>query len=312
MSVPQYAKALVEDRRVAIEWISPEWARELLDLPARKRSESEPNVNYLAGCMEREEWRLAPDAVMINEDGGVDNGRHRLRALVSRDVTLPFIVYYGGGREEQEIADLGRKRSFADQLAIDGTMHYREIATAVRTLYRYELEGVPVAGPAKPSLAESYKVLRRHPGIPDSIGKVNSKEARKTIQGSVAIPLHYIFSRSGVENAPELADRFFHRLITGDDLEPDSPIFVLKDQLYKESERNHRPPQQTKATYLVVMAWRLWNDGATRKKSLSWDPDRTKVGKFPLIPECTIFRPQSASLAARATAAFRKPQLDAN
>lgn len=62
--------------------ITPELAEGLLAMNTENRRLRPSHVAYLARAIERGEWQMPPDAIMVSDSGKLLNGQHRLTAVV--------------------------------------------------------------------------------------------------------------------------------------------------------------------------------------------------------------------------------------
>jgi hypothetical protein len=62
--------------------ITPELAGQLLAMNTENRRLRPSHVAYLARAIERGEWQMPPDAIMVSDSGRLLNGQHRLTAVV--------------------------------------------------------------------------------------------------------------------------------------------------------------------------------------------------------------------------------------
>lgn len=280
----------VGSERVSIELVSPEQGQRWLGRNLRNRPITPGRVAYFEGIIARGEWRLSPDAVMLEDDGGdgkLLNAQHRLTALVNSGQTLPFIVLRGAGIPNQEITDTGQRRTLAHFLAMRGEVHYAALAAGIRALWRYEQDGVPVVRSAQPSPQQGFDVLARHEGIRDSLW-VHSR-ASGMLLGSLCVVLHYVFSQTGWDDAQEDADAFFTKLVSGENLSQGDPILTLRERLLRERSRMGRTSFPELEAGLTIKAWNLWQHG-TAVERLQWKAGGAKRENFPRVEQCTIYQ----------------------
>jgi hypothetical protein len=106
----------------AIETITPELADRILEKNTNRRM-SEARVLEYGSAMERGEWRVSNDAIVIDKDGFLINGQHRVRAVSVSGVAIQALVVRNADKASQVVMDLGRKRTYAD---------HRQVATGTR------------------------------------------------------------------------------------------------------------------------------------------------------------------------------------
>lgn len=106
--------------RIAIEEIGPREAEKLLANVVDNRALRESRVERYANDMREGRWRLSNDAIVIDKDGHVRNGQHRLRGVVLSGTKQKFLVLRSADCEIYEVIDQVLIRSVGDTLAING------------------------------------------------------------------------------------------------------------------------------------------------------------------------------------------------
>jgi hypothetical protein len=86
-------------------------------------------------------WRFNGAPIVIDADGALIDGQHRLEALAATDVKLPFLVVVGVDPVVFETIDDGAKRSVADVLGIEGRKNTALLASVANGMLRYERTG---------------------------------------------------------------------------------------------------------------------------------------------------------------------------
>lgn len=117
-----------------IETITPGAADRMLEKNENRRI-SEARVLEYGSAMERGEWKVSNDAIMIAEDGTLINGQHRLRAVSVSGIEIEALVVRNAKKESRIVMDIGRKRTYADHRQIStGDRPSTEFAPVMRAL----------------------------------------------------------------------------------------------------------------------------------------------------------------------------------
>jgi hypothetical protein len=91
--------------------ITPELAKQLLELNcSRNRSLNPSRVRFYAQSMLDGEWSLS-QPINLSVDGQLIDGQHRLSAVVSADLDVPFIVMTGFPVSSAILMDIGMSRN---------------------------------------------------------------------------------------------------------------------------------------------------------------------------------------------------------
>lgn len=104
-----------------IRLVMPEMAQEILArTPERQRALNRAHVNRLAADMRAGLWRLNGEPIIVAADGTLIDGQHRLRAVVQSRCAIEMLVVIGVDPACFTTIDMGRARSSADLLSMDG------------------------------------------------------------------------------------------------------------------------------------------------------------------------------------------------
>src|SRR5215471_17502261 len=226
------------DIRCGIEEITPDRARQLLDINHRNRQLSQPAVNRLVEIIHRNEWMEdSTDAIGIDRDGGVVNGQHRLQAVIAANAPIRALIVYGVRPEVIKVIDQGRGRTLAQYLAMDGRYEQPTIlAGALEWVYRiqhgYERTMVQEAKPTVPQLLE---LLSEHPNLPLSIGYAVPVWDSLRVERKMLTAYHYAFATAN----SEAADEFFDQLSNGEQLSQGDPVLVLRERIVQNNAQPH-------------------------------------------------------------------------
>jgi hypothetical protein len=242
-----------------IEWITPELAREYLDLNfARNRSLLKTTSKNYADIMVAGDWKLCPDAVAFAINGDMVNGQHRLKAVIDTGLTQPFLVVRGFPPEDVTVFDLGKRRMMDERLTVAGCEIGRmECAIIRNALTTYEGSVIGTGRFSKPaSDAYVWEQYQRHRCIINTVAgvsefglKVSSLTAAAAVKMAVCLYQPSFPGRSRVR--PEfIADpmhaalRFIQIVSTGMLGEGMVPEDSAAQVLYKYMIERHARGQQ--------------------------------------------------------------------
>lgn len=238
--------------------VTPETAREWLVRNTHNRKISQANVDKLTAAIRRGEWKLNGEAIKIASDGTILDGQHRLLAIVESETAIDTFVITGLPADTQETMDTGKQRSLADVLSLRGEKSCTQLAsvlTAVLRAERYGLRAAFVTGYVVTN-AQATARLDAEPSFRDVVREVRSLGSLG-LGARVAGTLYYRFSLIDASDA----DFFFSRLSTGEELERNSPILILRQTLLRlrAEMRGRRNDVYTAA--ITIKAWNKFRDG---------------------------------------------------
>lgn len=263
---------LIESRIVSI---SPSLAEAMLTRNLKNRPITQGNVNKLASAMVKNEWKF--DGMPINFDkyGKLMNGQHRLSAIVKSGKTNIFNVMVGFKSEIFSTMDVGKSRTSSEILAIAGISNYKLCAQTSNFIFKFN-RGLISTNASKPSRNNGITSNGlSHPELLEFV-KDNSliKESvdfylgiRKTMPMSilpsyVVSGFYYLFAEKDKEDAKT----FLTKLLIGDRLSLDEPIYHLRNRLVNaKSDKIKNRLYHNEMVKLSIMAWNKYRNGETIK-----------------------------------------------
>jgi hypothetical protein len=242
----------------AVERITPDAARALLNTNNHNRNMRPPRVAQLAEVMQRGEWMLNGETIKIADDGTLLDGQHRLQAVVDSGVEIETMVMRDLPMAAQDTVDTGRRRRLADLLAIEGKSDSRALGAALSMLHRLRTgKRIDYSHASAPSARQGLDLLEAEPQIEESV-KV-ARRVTKAVGGPIGVfaSLHRIFE----DIDPIPANEFFDRLIDGADLTKGDPLLSLRNQLARpRRDRNYSQTPNIIAA-LTIKAFNLRRAG---------------------------------------------------
>lgn len=258
--------------------ITPAYARELLGRNTQNRKISRTNYKTLVRAMVRDEWKLNGEAIKVDENGFILDGQHRLYACIEADKAFETLIVEGLPSDTQDTMDTGKSRSVADVLEIRGEKNTHLLAALIRRVYIYENHGLRQAlntgydttnhevlayyetNKWIESLTPDARRLATYAKIPASLGGL----------------LVYVLSKIDADDAAF----FIEKLITGENLAANHPIYVLRRTLHQLHEDRKGTKGQPYLAAISVKAWNKFRDGETIS-ILRWTPGGANPEEFP-------------------------------
>lgn len=213
--------------------LTPALAAFLLERNTNNRPMRMAHVQAMADDIIKGLWVLNGDAIRIRHDGILVDGQNRCAAVVKAGKPIKTVLITGLGDDAFKTIDKGAKRTLGDTIATQGEANYSILAAATRLLYFMQKSG---GNPyAKASVAPSSQTLlgliEANPALRES-----SKEAARLKKrilhltpATIAI-CHFTF---GKHFAVDTVHSFFEQLASGANLDDDSPILHLRNNLAK-------------------------------------------------------------------------------
>jgi hypothetical protein len=261
----------------SIKTINPQVARTMLATCKRNRRVSMCRVKRLSQSRRRGEWVIA-QPIMVNCDGTLIDGQHRLRMVIHTGLPTDFLVISGFDREGTfaKLDDTGARR-LKDWLEIRGEPLPEILAGVINMAARDEAGLMPTgSGSFILTGPEGLDFLESHPKIRESVveapGTVNRLAPRTMLCFS-----HYKFAAK--DNV--LANSFFVDLVTGDKEAEGDPIYLLREKLKANRIAKTKLPR-SEMLALIIKAWNAVRGGQTLKQ-LKWTSTGPKAEAFPEV-----------------------------
>jgi hypothetical protein len=194
--------------------ITPEMAREWLTRDVVNRPLIPRNVEAIAFDMRSGRWVLTHQSIAFNRDGLLVDGQHRLHAVVAAGVAVPMRVTYCVEFGFEAPIDTGCMRRAHHVLGIPS----RAVAVCNALVL---LETGSVARSTAGRVSETY--ARHGRGIDWAL---DTFPQQRLLTANVLAAHAFAYP-----TASDLVDDFAGKLVTGVNIEPDSPVLVLRRHL---------------------------------------------------------------------------------
>lgn len=262
-----------------VQEITPERARNMLRKNRKNRRIRPRLVKELSAAIERGEWRFDGSPIRFDEEGYLLDGQHRLLAVVEAAQAVELLVVRGVPAQAQMVMDTGAKRSFADQLAIDGEAHALILASAAKVVWRWRNGYLGSKGyfAPKPTFAQLYTVLEDNDRL-----RLSVKAVANSLRRHVPMPPGPLAAARAIllEINEEDADHFFASLVDGTNLTKTDPVYRLREML----NENKRSRARYDSDSLLALMFKAWNAYRVGKpiKVLSYRPGGVAPEAFPV------------------------------
>jgi hypothetical protein len=243
----------------SIEEITPRRAKEILAVGNRKnRKLNESHVINIERLIARGEWMAdSNDMILIDEDGALVNGQHRMEAIARGDIAVWLVVLRGVDRRVVQVIDQGSNRTLAQALEIDGrwadpagtAMAIKWLYLMINRMERKVPSGSQGTVPQYLALLEDHRAIEY--SLAPGLAAAKAFKASGMTKGVFAA-YHYAMSTAD----PDKANEFFSALSTGMGADDDSPAIVLRRAyLDDEVETNAKRMPKWVACASLVKAW---------------------------------------------------------
>lgn len=249
---------------IAYVEVTPDIARAWLKLHnTHNRPVSKNAVARYAADMVAGRWRHPTGEPLIFDSyNRLQQGQHRLHAVVQSGVTITFLVVRGADPGDFAVIDTGLKRSAGNAIAMKGGRSANSCATIVRNaiLLRDHRDRIWSGGGGEADVTQQAVVefYDRHADVVQE-AQAQARALRHAARvpeaqfGAVAVNVMLAspFTRQW--------DDFYKRALTGDMLPVDHPVFALRRwAMGRQSSTTGGGQTQQSKVALIVKAWNAY------------------------------------------------------
>lgn len=253
--------------RVTLKYISPPVAAKLLETnPEHQRTISAANLRKIEASLKTDTFMLNGQSVIVDEDGRLLDGQHRLQAAVNTGIGFWTVYVTGVPSEYFKFMDCGKARTFSDVLKTKGHAGTRSLAAAISRLAEYQRGPTCVGSNMVLAHSELVATIEGAPRLDEAMRACRA--CSSVIAPSQVAWLYYLAHPL----VPDLCDFFFYSLTTGENLIKTSPIFLFRQRLDNDRKSGFHPHLREMEA-LLIKAWNAYIKGE-QMKALVWQSPR--------------------------------------
>jgi hypothetical protein len=260
-------KGKLKGVETGIAIITPEVAEKLLkDHNPNNRNIKQANVDSLVSEMVNNRWVMNGEGVIIDYNGNLVDGQHRLTACVFSKRSMTTQITWGVAPSVITTIDTGSKRIAKDCFDINGISNASVIASSIKLIHQFSDGAYGDKGSSSRVLSNQQTLdfyWENSEKLQNSAVVANSvyKKCNQIITSSIIASLHYMFAEKDVNKANE----FFNKFGTGVGLDENSPIMALRNKLTRAAlDKQIRMTQKEKVEN-VIHAWNKFRKNQTCK-----------------------------------------------
>ena len=160
-------QTVIDGQEISAEFIviTPAIARQMLKTMPRNRPQSGPRVGALVETIQRGHWLFNGATIVIDENGHVIDGQHRLNAIASSGESELLLVVTGVDPKAIETIDIGKPRSVKDTFAMHKEKNAGALAQIVLQALRIGRIGRVSGGGIPATPTEALEILGANPHL---------------------------------------------------------------------------------------------------------------------------------------------------
>jgi hypothetical protein len=237
--------------------MNPGVAAELLRRNPDNRVPKSVKSAHFAADMAAGRWAFNGESIIVSQDGLLNDGQHRMQAMVDANLALPMIVVFGVERSTRTTLDQGSARTAGDYLHMDGATYGNQCASIARVILAFEAsDGRHIRDAGRFTNAQILARIAADDGILKAaeyaarVGKHTSKFAAPAVVGAA----FYLLADINVMEARDYMDR----VCVGEGLRIHQPPFTVRETLLKMG----KGARQSKLE-VIFHGWNKFRAGGT-------------------------------------------------
>lgn len=119
--------------------LSPMVAKNILQKNIGNRSFDEKRVNEYSRAMKLGHWKENGESIIIDKNGIVKDGQHRLMAIIKANKNYNVVVVSDVDPNVMQTIDIGKNRSLKDVLDINGVKNTSHVSSIILKIFNYKL-----------------------------------------------------------------------------------------------------------------------------------------------------------------------------
>jgi hypothetical protein len=238
-------------------------------------------LEVLARQMSDGEFENTGEPIIISAEGILNNGQHRLMAVLEAGAVVDMDVRFGIPRRVFTKTDTGAPRTGGDVLTIAGTAHGGQVASAVRLVVLYR-RGLPESIREFVSNDEIARAYGRWSGIAEVAQRLAAYNFPKGVRSTPLLTTAYLASRSP---GKAKLDNWLYTLATGLDASRDNPAYQLRERLMRGIEAPIGTREGLLERFaLMIKSWNLCAaDETVPMREFRWRPTGKSAEPFPQV-----------------------------
>lgn len=256
--------------------VTPEIAGWLLDLNTANRPLQKGAVHRFVQILKAGLWQLTGEAVIVSREGQLNDGQHRLHAIMAASMPAPLDVRFGIAREAFAATGTGTRRTASQAVAITGAKNASAQAAIARLLVHHDAGQM-----AKASLQVEPQLVLETIQAEPLIAEIAAMTSRHRFAPARTAPFSLILLLAARATTMEKVAAFAAVVNSGRAAAETDPAYQLHLRLRDAALRKERLSQVDVAA-LAVRAWNAWIQGRELHRLVIQDGDRTSEN-FPEV-----------------------------
>lgn len=221
--------------------ITPDLADYILQKNENNRNISNPSVRKMADDIKNGDWQANGQSIIIDTEGRLNDGQHRLNAVLLAGKSIKTLVCFGVHRDTRLTVDVGKKRSVSDYLTMNSGLKYSTTISAIGRAVLAKRLAYNANGEINYNFYESRFInVASHVAIIDFIqdhlpllekSALYGEKMRTILPHPATAFGAAFFEIKSIRDSLIDDDLFFNPLMTGESLSGNNPVLLARNKL---------------------------------------------------------------------------------
>jgi|TARA_R110000823_G_C15784921_1_gene485534 hypothetical protein len=260
--------------------LTPKLAKEYLFQNSTNRTLNKKLVSFYSTQMKNGQWKENGEPFIVDWDGEIKDGQHRLHACINANYTFNIPVIYEINPDVMDTIDTGKNRSLGDILKLNGITQPTKSSSVIKMILQHDKGNVAIQQSKGSAISASAS------GITNAAGLNYALKNKEYVHGLTKMS-RAIYLRSTFKPFPIPLLSYFAHILTHKDLEnPYINDFIkcLCGKTIEEgtgaayvfnmvvkAKQNKTPLNAKYVLGIVIKAWNLYISGNPSIKFIKYD-----------------------------------------
>jgi hypothetical protein len=257
--------------------ITPKVAKKMLKQNKKNRALRDHTVLFYAEQMKNGQWQENGEAIIVDCNGVIKDGQHRLSAVIKADHTYNSVVVSGVHPNVMSTIDTGANRSLCDILELNDFKYPALMAAVVKRILKHEKginalghKGTMPMGSNKTSNSEGLEYASDNMSmlylLIKETGSIYGKSTKAFAHSDLAFAL-YLFSHKG-ERINSTAIEYIKMIAGVVRIEGNAGDYIYTLKSRAKAHRTPLNPKWLKA--ILIKGWNSYFMGDPKVRYIRW------------------------------------------
>ena len=261
--------------KAKIVLLTPELAVELLESNIGNRKLKQDTFNFYVEQMLSGDWKENGEAIIIDKDGLIKDGQHRLEAVIKADYSYKVPIVYGVDPSVMDTIDTGTNRSLNDVLQLSGYKNYIRLAAITKRLNKKASKDNSMSGVSTKGLSNvaGLEYVRLNLDMLTRLNKFSISiynASEKVLNATDIAEYLYFLSHKG-EGIVDTHLEFMRRLTGSERTHDTSADYVYKKLRLAKDQKITLNPKWVRG--IVIKAWNIFINGDASVRFIKFDTE---------------------------------------